>query len=89
MTVQLVLTDLGYPLWEMRPLDRHVYVLTLEGDWKSPPDRDAAYYVNIEFPDGGTAAHRPTIEALGVIGKINRRRGSRPAWSGMPAARMA
>ena len=61
---QIVLSDPGYPLWEMRPLDRHVYVLTLEGDWKTPPDRDAAYSVNIEFPDGTATAHRPTNDRL-------------------------
>jgi hypothetical protein len=33
---QLVLADPGYALWEIRPLDRRVYVLTLEGDWKTP-----------------------------------------------------
>ena len=30
----LELTDPGYDLWELRPLDRRVYVLTLEGTWK-------------------------------------------------------
>jgi hypothetical protein len=55
---QLVLTDPAYALWEIRPLDRRVYVLTLEGAWKAPPDPDAGYYVNIEFPNGGTVAHR-------------------------------
>lgn len=55
---QLVLSDPGYPLWEIRPLERRVYVLTLEGDWKSAPDRDAVYYVNVEFPDGGTVEQR-------------------------------
>ena len=55
---QLILSDPGYPLWEIRPQERHVYVLTLEGDWKSPPDRDAVYYVNVEFPDGGTVEQR-------------------------------
>lgn len=55
---QLILSDPGYPLWEIRPQERHVYVLTLEGDWKSPPDHDAVYYVNVEFPDGGTVEQR-------------------------------
>lgn len=55
---QLVITDPGYALWEIRPLDRRVYVLTLEGDWKTPPDPDAEYYVNIEFPNGAVVAHR-------------------------------
>jgi hypothetical protein len=55
---QLVLTDPGYALWEIRPLDRRVYVLTLEGDWKTPSDPDAGYYVNIEYPNGGTVTNR-------------------------------
>ncbi|HBI42825.1 MAG TPA: hypothetical protein DDY78_08195 [Planctomycetales bacterium] len=55
---QLVLTDPGYALWEIRPLDRRVYVLTLEGAWKTPPDPDAGYYVNIEYANGGTVTHR-------------------------------
>ncbi len=54
----LVLSDPGYALWEIRPLDRRVYVLTLEGDWKAPSDPDAGYYVNIEFPDGNVVTHR-------------------------------
>lgn len=55
---QLALTDPGYALWEIRPLDRRVYVLTLQGDWKTPPDPGAEYYVNIEYPNGGTVAQR-------------------------------
>ena len=55
---QLVLSDPGYPLWEIRPQERRVYVLTLEGYWKSPPGRDAVYYVNVEYPDGGTVEQR-------------------------------
>ena len=55
---QLVLSDPAYPLWEIRPLDRRVYVLTLQGNWKAPPDRDGDYYVNLDFPDGGAVMHR-------------------------------
>jgi len=55
---QLVLTDPGYALWEIRPLDRRVYVLTLEGNWQTPADPDAGYYVNIEFPNGAAVTHR-------------------------------
>ena len=55
---QLVLTDPGYALWEIRPLDRRVYVLTLAGAWQTPPDPGAEYYVNIEYPNGGTVTHR-------------------------------
>ena len=55
---QLVLTDPGYALWEIRPLDRRVYVLTLEGNWKAPADPDAGYYIHIEFPNGARVTHR-------------------------------
>ena len=55
---QLVLSDPGYPLWEIRPQERHVYVLTLEGDWKTPAARDSVYYVKVEFPDGGAVEQR-------------------------------
>ena len=58
----LVLSDPNLPLWEIRPLDRRVYVLFLEGDWKSPPPYDAEYYVNVEYPDGAVVEHRPAYE---------------------------
>ena len=61
---QLVLSDPAYPLWEIRPQDRRVYVLTLQGDWKAPPDRDGDYYVNLDFPDGGTVTHRVADDRL-------------------------
>jgi hypothetical protein len=67
---QLVLTDPGYPLWEIRPLDRRVYVLTLEGNWKAPDDPDAGYYVNIEFPSGATVTHRVLDDRMFVKGDV-------------------
>ncbi len=67
---QLVLSDPNLPLWEIRPLDRHVYVLTLEGEWKAPPQRDAEYYVNIEYPDGAVVHHRPTYDLLFRRGEV-------------------
>jgi hypothetical protein len=54
----LTLGDEGLPLQELRPLDRHVYVLTLDGAWKQPPTDGVAYHVNLLFPDGGSYAHR-------------------------------
>ncbi len=67
---QLVLTDPGYALWEIRPLDRRVYVLTLQGDWKTPPDLDAGYYVNIEFPNGDTVKHRVLDDRMFFKGDV-------------------
>ena len=67
---QLVLSDPNLPLWEMRPMDRHVYVLTLEGDWKTKPQWDAEYSVNIEFPDGAVVEHRPVVERFFRKGEV-------------------
>jgi hypothetical protein len=54
----LVLADEDLPIWELRPLDRRVHVLTLDGDWKRPPVRGAAYFMNVRFRDGTTYTHR-------------------------------
>ena len=68
---QVTLRDPNLPLWEMRPLDRHVYVLSLEGEWKrGMPQRDADYRVNIEYPDGAVIEHRPTFEKAFRKGEI-------------------
>jgi hypothetical protein len=67
---QLVLTDPGYALWEIRPLDRRVYVVTLEGNWKTPPDLDAGYYVNIEYANGGTVMHRVLDDPMFFKGDV-------------------
>jgi hypothetical protein len=58
------LIDEERPLQELRPLDRHTYVLTLEAEWgvegkqKLRPADDKSYYVNLFFPDGGVHSHR-------------------------------
>jgi hypothetical protein len=52
------LTDDGLPLWEIRPLDRHVLIVTLEGKWNRPPDPDAVYAVNIVYPKGERVSQR-------------------------------
>jgi hypothetical protein len=67
---QVVLNDPDLSLFEMRPLDRHVFVLTLEGDWKTPPDWDASYYVNIQYPNGVVVEHRPTLERMFRKGEV-------------------
>ncbi len=69
--VQVTLRDPHLPLWEIRPLDRHVYVLTLEGEWKKGmPQRDADYRVNIEYPDGAVVDQPPTSEKAFRRGEI-------------------
>jgi hypothetical protein len=58
------LIDEKRALQDLRPLDRHTWVLTLEGEWgvagneKLRPAEDKAYFVNIFFPDGGIYSHR-------------------------------
>ena len=49
---QLELTDPNLPIYELRPLDRHVYGLTLEGKWHTPAKSGANHYVNVLFPNG-------------------------------------
>ena len=51
-------------------MDRHVYVLTLEGDWKTPPRWDAEYHVNVRYPDGAVVEHRPTVEQFFRKGEV-------------------
>ncbi|HVS40023.1 MAG TPA: hypothetical protein VMS17_30975 [Gemmataceae bacterium] len=68
---QITLRDPKLPLWEIRPLDRHVYILSLEGEWrKGFPDRDAEYRINIEFPDGTVIEHRPTLDKMFRKGEV-------------------
>ncbi len=67
----LELTDESLPLQEIRPLDRHVYVLTLEGKWNRPrKDDDMKHYVNVLFPNGHSASHRVLSESLFRQGEV-------------------
>jgi hypothetical protein len=56
---KLELTDDKLPLLELRPLDRRVYVLTLDGTWNQPPTPGKSYHVNLLFPNGQVFSHRP------------------------------
>jgi len=60
----LELSDDGLPLQELRPLDRRVYVLTLDGKWKEPASSKLVYYINFLFPDGGSYAHKVDDEEM-------------------------
>jgi hypothetical protein len=67
---RLELTDGNYPLWEIRPLDRRVYVVSLDGTWKRPWKRGASYQLTIGFPDGTTYTHRPINDELFSLGEV-------------------
>jgi len=49
---QLELTDPELPLYIIRPNDRLVHVLTLDGAWNRPATPGKSYYVNVLFPNG-------------------------------------
>jgi hypothetical protein len=66
----LELTDPGLPLWEIRPLDRHVYVLSLEGKWLQAANPNTGYFVNLLFADGGSESHRVLDAALFHKGEV-------------------
>jgi hypothetical protein len=55
---QLELSDPKLPLYELRPLDRRVYGLTLEGTWNKPAKSGVHHYVNVIFPSGRTYSAR-------------------------------
>jgi hypothetical protein len=61
--VPLRLSDPGSPLQEIRPLDRHVWILSLEGTWKQPSVPGFAYHVNLLFPNGASYSHRVLDDA--------------------------
>lgn len=66
----LHLLDEGLPLQELRPLDRHVYVLSLDGVWKQPPTLGIAYHVNLLFPNGQDYSHRVLDDAMFRTGEL-------------------
>src|SRR6185437_11847835 len=66
----LRLTDPGLPLQEIRPLDRHVWILALEGKWRQPPTPGFSYYVNLIFPGGRSYSHRILDDALFAAGEV-------------------
>jgi hypothetical protein len=67
---KLDVTDEKLPLQELRPLDRRVYVLSLDGNWHEAPAAKAVYYVNMFFPDGGSYAHRALEDELFRKGEV-------------------
>jgi hypothetical protein len=67
---QLRLSDPKLPLQELRPLDRHVWVLSLEGTWMQPPLAGLGYYVNLIFPNGQSYSHRVLDDAAFRLGDV-------------------
>jgi hypothetical protein len=67
---KLELTDGKLPLWELRPLDRRVYVVSLDGVWRKPGSPDASYQLTVRFPDGRTWSHRPINDRLFFLGEM-------------------
>jgi hypothetical protein len=67
---RLTLSDEKLPLQEIRPLDRRVWVLTLEATWKQAPAFGVPHYVNLLFPNGTSSAHRVLDEALFRAGEL-------------------
>ena len=67
---RLTLTDEKLPLQEIRPLDRHVWVLTLEATWQRPPTFGVPYFVNLLFPNGTSYSHRVLDDPLFRAGEV-------------------
>ncbi len=67
---RLTLSDEKQPLQEIRPLDRRVWVLTLEASWKEAPKFGVPHYVNLLFPNGTSASQRVLDEGLFRSGEL-------------------
>jgi hypothetical protein len=67
---RLTLIDEGLSIQEIRPLERHVYILTLEGTWSSPAKYGVKHYVNVIFPNGAVASHRVLSEEYVRKGEV-------------------
>ena len=66
----LRLSDPNLPLQEIRPLDRHVWVLSLDGVWKQPAMAGIVYHVNLIFPNGQSYSHRVLDDAAFRLGEV-------------------
>jgi hypothetical protein len=67
---RLTLADEKLPLQEIRPQDRRVWVLTLEGNWQQAPTFGHPFYVNLLFPNGTSYSHRVLDDALFRAGEV-------------------
>ena len=68
---RLRLADEKLPLQLLRPLDRQVYVLTLDGKWLHRSEQGVKHYVNYTFPSGSSYSHRVDNEELFRKGEIH------------------
>jgi hypothetical protein len=66
----LLLSDPKLPLLEIRPLDRHVWVLALDGEWKQSAIPGVSYHVNLLFPNGQSYSHRVLDDAAFRLGEV-------------------
>jgi hypothetical protein len=66
----LRLTDGELPLYELRALDRRVYVLTLDADWERPPEPGLPFHVRLRFPDGEVISQRVLDDARFRSGEL-------------------
>ncbi len=67
---RLVLMDEGLSIQEIRPLERHDWILTLEGKWNVPPKPGVKHYVNVILPNGAVASHRVLSEGYAAKGEF-------------------
>jgi hypothetical protein len=67
---KIELSDGKYPLWEIRPLDRRVYVVSLDGKWKRRHSTGVSYQLTVRFLDGTTYSHRPINDNLFALGEM-------------------
>jgi hypothetical protein len=67
---QVELSEGNLPLGEIRPLDRRVYVVSLDGAWKQQPTTETHYHLAVKFPDGTIYTHRPMEDELFLRGEM-------------------
>jgi hypothetical protein len=67
---RLKLVDEELAIQELRPLERHVWVLTLDGKWSTPAKPGVKHYVNVIFPNGASASHRVLSEEYAGKGEF-------------------
>ena len=67
---RLTLMDEGLSIQEIRPPERHDYILTLEGKWNVPVTPGVKPYVNVIFPNGAVSSHRVLSEEYARKGEF-------------------
>ena len=67
---RLELADGKYPLWAIQPLDRRIYVVSLDGTWKRPIAQGGELSAGLAFPDGTTYSHCPIDDDFFALGEI-------------------